>query len=180
MAMSCHRILLALAITSAASLAGCKVPYRGDGTLADHGELNRPRYTVSFNKIPIFEVGTHQYHFRGLPHEQMTLVLQIDEESPLSEDELNSLQTSIEAALVDGHGNDICKSSRRPGINDQDSAWVLSGHRQRWIFWNWQCHNFEAHSQDSYELTIAVTRTDPRGERIFVTPTFQGGGLEFP
>ncbi len=154
--------------------------YHGDGTLSDRSELNRPRYIITFNKIPIFEVGTYRFHFRGLPHEQMTLVLHIDENSSLHEDELKSLQTAIEAALVDSHGNDICRSSRRPGLNDQDSAWVLSGFRERWEFWHWQCHDFGAHPQDSYELTIRVLRADIRGERIFVTPTLEGGGVEFP
>jgi hypothetical protein len=173
-----------LAIIGAASLSACNpwssVLYHGDGTLSDRSELSRPRYVITFNKIPFFEVGTYQFHFRGLPHEQMTLVLHTDENSSLHEDELKSMQTSIEAALVDSHGNDICKSSRRPGLNDQDSAWVLSGFGEQWEFWHWQCHNFEAHPRDSYELTIRVLRADIRGKRIFVTPTLEGGGIEFP
>lgn len=179
MATSSRRAFLILAIIGAASFSACNpwssALYHGDGTLSDRSEFNPPRYIVTFNMIPIFEVGAHQFHFRGMPHEQMTLVLHIESPS-LHEDELKRLQTSIEAALVDSHGNDICKSSRRPGLNDQDSAWVLSG----WEFWHLQCHNFEAQPQDSYELTIRVLRADIRGKRIFVTPTLEGGGIEFP
>src|SRR5467141_2909413 len=167
MATSSRRTLLILAIIGAASFSACNpwsnALYHGDGTLSDGSELNRPRYVISFNKIAIFEVGTHEFHFRGLPQEQMTLVLHIDENSSLHEDELKSLQTAIEAALVNSHGNDICKSSRQPGLNDQDSAWVLSGFRERWEFWHWQCHNFEARPQDSYKLTIRIVRADIRG-----------------
>jgi hypothetical protein len=185
MAASRHRTLLILAIIGAASFSACnplsKLLYHGDGTLSDRSEFNRPRFIIAFNKIPIFEVGTYQFHFRGVPHEQMTLILHINENSPLHEGDLKSLQTAIEAALVDSHGNDICKSSRRPGLNDQDSVWVLSGGVEGdWEFWHWQCHNFEAHPRDSYELTIRVVRVDIRGERIFVTPTLEGGGTEFP
>ena len=179
MSKSTRRTLLALAIVGVGLVAlyqpWAKFLYHGDGTLSDRSELNRPRYIVTFNMIPIFEVGTYQFHFRGMPHEQMTLVLHI-ENSPLHEDELKSLQTAIEVTLVDSRGNDICKSSRRPGLNDQDSAWVLSG----WEFWHWQCHNFQAHPRESYELTIRVTRADPHGEKISVTPTLEGGGIEFP
>lgn len=182
MATSSRRTLLIVAIIGALSFSACNpwsnVLYHGDGTLSDRSELNRPRYIINFSKIPIFELGTRQFHFRGLPHEQMTLVLHIDES--LHENELKSLQTAIEAALVDSHGNDICNSSRRPGLNDKDSSWVLSGFGERWEFWHWQCHNFEAHPQDSYELTISVRRADIRGGRIFVTPTLEGGGIEFP
>src|SRR5260370_36597097 len=129
MAASRQRTHLILAIIGAASFSACnplsKLLYHGDGTLSDRSELNRPRYVITFNKIPIFEVGTYQFHFRGLPHEQMTLVLHI-ENSSLHEDELKSLQTAIEAVLIDSHGNDVCKSSRQPGLNSQDSVWVLS------------------------------------------------------
>ena len=185
MSKSTRRTLLALAIVGIGVVAyvspWAKFLYRGDGTLSDRSELNRPRYIVTFNKLPIFEVGTYQFHFRGLPHEQMTLVLHI-ENSSLHEDELKSLQTAIEAVLVDSHGNDVCKSSRQPGLNNQDSVWVLSSGPAgvHPIFWHWQCHNFEAHPKDSYELTIRVLRADIRGERIFVTPTLEGGGIEFP
>src|SRR6266404_293348 len=185
MATSSRRTLLMLAIIGAASVSACnpwsKVLYHGDGTLSDRSELNRPRYVITFNKIPIFEVGTYQFHFRGLPHEQMTLVLHI-ENSSLHEDELKSLQTAIEAVLVDSHGKYVCKSSRQPGLNSQDSVWVLSSGPAgvHPIFWHWQCHNFEAHPQDPYELTIRVLRADIRRERVFVTPTLEGGGIEFP
>ncbi len=170
MSKSTRRTLLALAIVGIGVVAyvspWAKFLYRGDGTLSDRSELNRPRYIVTFNKLPIFEVGTYQFHFRGLPHEQMTLVLHI-ENSSLHEDELR---------------NDVCKSSRQPGLNNQDSVWVLSSGPAgvHPIFWHWQCHNFEAHPKDSYELTIRVLRADIRGERIFVTPTLEGGGIEFP
>jgi hypothetical protein len=172
-------LLLALAIVGVGLVAlyepWAKFLYDGDGTLSDRSELNRPRYIVTFNMIPIFEVGTYRFHFRRMPHEQMTLVLHIQSPS-LHEDELKSLQAAIEVTLVDSRGNDICKSSRRPGLNDQDSVWVLSGRE----FWHWQCHDFQAHPTESYELTIRVTRADPHSEKIFVTPTLEGGGLEFP
>jgi hypothetical protein len=175
-----------LVIIAAGLLASCdptgKLLYRGDGTFSDRTELDRPRYLIRFNRIPIFQTGTYQFHFRGLPHEKMTLVLvlNVPDKSPQEDDELKSLETAIEAALLDSHGNDICKSSRQPGLNDPDSAWVLSGDGEQAILWHWQCHNFQAYRLDSYELTIRVTLADPRGEKIFVTPTLQGGGIEFP
>jgi len=173
-----------LVIIAAGLLTSCdptgKLLYRGDGTFSDRTELNRPRYLIRFNRLPIFQTGAYQFHFRGLPHEKMTLVLYVDDKSSQQDDELKSLQTVIEASLLDSHGNDICKSSRPPGLNDKDGAWVLSGAGDdQAIFWHWQCHNFQAYRLDSYELTIRVTRADPRGEKIFVTPTLEGGGIEF-
>lgn len=184
MTTSRRRTLIVLAILGVGVLAWCepwaKLLYRGDGTFSDRTELNRPRYLIRFNKIPIFQTGAYQFHFRGLPHEEMTLVLYVDGKSSRHDEELKSLQTAIEAVLLDAHGNDICKSSRQPGLNDQDSVWVLSGAGEQAVFWHWQCHNLQAHPLESYELTIRVTRTDARGEKIFVTPTLEGGGIEFP
>ena len=186
MITSSRRTLIVLAILGVGVLALCepwaKLLYRGDGTFSDRTELNRPRYLIRFNKIPIFQTGAYQFHFRGLPHEEMTLVLYVDGKSSRRDEELKSLQTAIEAVLLDDHGNDICKLPRQPGLNDQDSVWVLSGAggQKQAVFWHWQCHNLQAHPLKSYELTIRVTRTDPRGEKIFVTPTLEGGGIEFP
>jgi hypothetical protein len=85
MATSSRRTLLILVIIGAAPFCACnpwsKVLYHGDGTLSDRSELNRPRYVITFNKIPIFEVGTYRFHFRGLPREQMTLVLHLEKSS---------------------------------------------------------------------------------------------------
>jgi hypothetical protein len=147
--------------------------------------LHRPRYLIRFNEIPVFQTGNYQYHFRGLPHEELTLVLHVERKPPLRDEELKSLQTVIEAVLLDSHGADVCKSSRLrshtlPALNDQDGVWVLSGTTQGPMFWHWQCHNFQAHPRESYELTIRVTRADPHGENVFVTPTLEGGGIEFP
>jgi hypothetical protein len=56
-----RRTLLVVAVIGAGLLALCspwaKLHYRGDGTFSDRTELNRPRYLIRFNKIPLFETG---------------------------------------------------------------------------------------------------------------------------
>jgi hypothetical protein len=189
MSTSARRTLLVLAIVGVGLLALCgpwaRFFYHGDGSFSDLTVLRRPRYLIRFNESPMFQTGSYQYHFRGLPHEELTLVLHVNGKPPLPAEELKSLQTVIEAVLLDSHGTDVCKSSRLrsrtlPALNDQDSVWVLSGPAQDPEFWNWQCHNFQAHTRESYELTIRITRADPHGEKIFITPTLEGGGIEFP
>jgi hypothetical protein len=177
--------ILANSIVGLALLSSCnpigKLLYKGDGTFSDRSEFNRPRYIIRFNKIPVFQTGTYQFHFRGLPNEKMTLVLYVEGEPPRQDEDLRALKTVIEAALINNQGNDVCKSTRLPALNDPDSVWVLSGGgRGQPMFWHWQCHNFQAQRENRYELTIRVTRTDPLGEKIFVTPTLEGGGIEFP
>jgi len=189
MTTSVRHILLVLAVVGVGLLAICepwaKFLYHGDGTFSGSTVLNRPRYLVRFNEIPIFQTGSYQYHFGGLPHEQLTLALHVKAKTPLRDRELKSLQAVIEAVLVDSHGTDVCKSSRLgsrtlPGINEQDSVWVLSGTAKDPVFWNWHCHKFQANTRESYELTIRVAGVDAHGDEIFVTPTLEGGGIEFP
>jgi hypothetical protein len=189
MSKSTRRTLLVLAIVGVALIALCepwaKFLYHGDGIFSDSTLLNRPRYVIRFNEIPIFQTGKYQYHFRGLPREELTLVLHVNGKPPRPEEELRNLQTVIEAVLLDSHGIDVCKSSRLrsrtlPALNDPDSVWVLSGNVQGSMFWYGQCQNFQAYPRESYELTIGVTRADPNGEKLFVTPTLEGGGIEFP
>lgn len=180
------RAVSVLPIVAAVLLTSCDPTgglfYHGDGTFSDRGEFNRPRFLIRFSKIPMFQTGAYQYHFRGLPHEQMTLVLYVEGKSSRQEEELRSLHTAIEAALIDGHGNDLCKSTRQPELNSHDSVWVLSGGvgEGQPIFWHWQCHNFQAYRLQLYELTIRVTQVDPRSEKVFITPSLEGGGIEFP
>ena len=179
-----RRTLLALAVVGAGLIAlsepWAKLLYHGDGIFSDLTVLNRPRYVIRFNEIPIFQTGKYQYHFRGLPHEKFTLALSVNGKPSWPNEELRTLQTAIEAVLLDSHGTDVCKSSRLPALNDPDGVWVLSGNEQGAEFWHWNCHNFQARPRESYELTIRVTRTDPHGEKIFVTPRLEGGGIEFP
>jgi len=189
MSTSARRTLFVFAIVVVGLVVLCKpwakFLYHGDGSLSDLTVLNRPRYLIRFNEIPIFQAGNYQYQFRGLPQEELTLVLHVKAKTPLRDEELKSLQTVIEAILVDSHGTDVCKSSRLgsrtlPGINEQDSVWVLSGTAKDPVFWNWHCHKFQANTRESYELTIRVAGVDAHGDEIFVTPTLEGGGIEFP
>jgi hypothetical protein len=189
MSKSTRRTLLVLAIVGVALIALCepwaKFLYHGDGIFSDSTVLNRPRYVIHFNEIPIFQTGNYQYHFRGLPREEFTLVLHVNGKPPWPDEELKSLQTVIEAVLLDSHGTDVCKSSRPrsrtlPALNDPDSVWTLAGNTEGPMFWYGQCQNVQAHPRESYELTIRVTRADPRGEKIFITPSLEGGGIEFP
>ena len=189
MSTSARRTLLVLAIVGVGLLAlyqpWAKFLYHGDGRFSDLTVLHRPRCLVRFNEIPISQTGNYQYHFRGLPHEELTLTLHVKGRKAVTDEELKSLQAAIETVLRDSRGIDVCKSSRllsrmSPELNSQDSVWVLSGTSQDRLFWHWQCHNFQAYSRESYELTIRVTKADHHGEKIFFTPTLEGGGIEFP
>jgi hypothetical protein len=103
--------VLASSIVGLALLSSCnpigKLLYKGDGTFSDRSEFSRPRYIIRFNKIPAFQIGTYQFHFRGLPNEKMTLVLYVEGEPPRQDEDLRALKTVIEAALINNQGDDV-------------------------------------------------------------------------
>src|SRR5215471_9868738 len=96
--------------------------FRGDGRFSDGGFFSYPRYVLAFSDMPLYESGERRFHFRGLPNEEMTLLLYVKGSSGSTEERsrLTSLPVTIEAVLTDGHGRDVCKAAGRPADSNED------------------------------------------------------------
>jgi hypothetical protein len=156
-----------------------KYRYQGDGTFTDSGFFSYPRYHVRFSSITLSKVGEYRYHFRGIPNEEMTLLLSTDRDGSKQRHELTSLRTSIEAVLTDGHGREACKAVGRPEDGNRDGVWVLTTGFGT-AYWHWQCNHIQLRPSESYELVVRIKVIDPRSGDIAVTPLLEGGGLELP
>jgi hypothetical protein len=154
--------------------------YRGDGKFSDGGFFSYPRYVVTFPDMPLYEPGERRFHFQGVPNEEMTLMLYLKSSSGSVEERsrLTNLRTTIEAVLTDSQGKNVCRASGRPD-NNKDGIWVLMSGAGAG-YWHFQCAHVQVHSKESYNLVIRVVEVNPNGERVVVTPAFQGGGLELP
>ena len=158
-----------------------KYRYHGDGTFTDAGFFGYPRYRVHFSSITLSKAGEYRYHFRGLPNEEMTLLLSMNRDGSYESEkwhELTSLQTSIEAVLTDGRGHEACKAAGTPD-NNRDGVWVLTTGFGT-AFWHRHCTHVQTRASESYELVVRIKIVDPRSGDIAVTPLLVGGGLEFP
>src|SRR6266853_6879919 len=74
--------------------------YRGDGKFSDRGFFSYPRYLVTFSDIQLSQTGEHHFHFRGLPNEEMTLMLLVKDrrvDTWADSAPLANLQVTIEA-----------------------------------------------------------------------------------
>lgn len=155
--------------------------YRGDAKLSDGGFFAYPRYVLTFPDMPLYEAGEYRFRLQGLPSEEMTLLLYVKNSSGSEEERrrLTSLPTSIDAVLTDSRGKDVCRAAGRPRDSNQDGIWVLMSGGEA-AYWHWQCTQVPVHPSESYSLVIRVTDPDQTADRVVVTPTIQGGGLELP
>jgi len=156
--------------------------YRGEGKFSDE-LFFYPRYWVRFADIPLNETGEHHYRFRGLPHEEMSLILYVkDMQSNRWEnrDSLMNFQATIEAKLTDAKGNVACHASGRPADGNRDGIWVLMSGPGEAGYWHYQCNFIQVSSFKDYDLMIRTTDVGPGVGRLVVTPTLNGGGIELP
>lgn len=155
-----------------------RLRYHGDGRLSGP-HLLRPRYTDSFPDVPLDKEGTYDFHFRGIPEEEMTLILYIKGNADLSFDERRSFETlgtTIDASLTDDRGNVACHVSGRPS----DGIWVLQGPPEAGYFGLRQCHPVRVYPNRSYDLAIQVRDVEPHGKEVVIAPRLEGGGIELP
>lgn len=158
-----------------------KLRYHGDGTFSE-GLLFRPRYVVHFSDIPLYQSGEHHFHFRGLPSEEMTLVLYVKDsrvDTFADRVPLENLETTIEATLKDEKGNVACHALGRPGAGNRDGIWVLMSGGEAG-YWHYQCNPIQVFPDRRYDLMIRISDVGAQVEKVVVRPTLYGGGIELP
>jgi len=84
--------------------------FRGDGRISGGPILG---YQIEFKKIPFYQAGEYVFHFRGVPHEELTLELHAEGKGSDNEAELR-VKTIIEAVIVDQKDRIICQASGPP------------------------------------------------------------------
>ncbi len=130
--------------------------YHGDGTFTDDGLFLYPRYWIRFPDVPLNETGEHHFHFRGLPADEMSLLLYV-EETQANRDNRIALVTfpvTIEAKLTDGKGNVACDALGRPAGDNRDGIWVLRSGPGEAAYWNYRCSFVRVSSFRAYDLMI--------------------------
>jgi hypothetical protein len=175
-------ILLIVFVTIGAWSPWNSLRYHGDGQFSDRGFFRFPRYLVTFSDIQLNEAGEHHFHFRGLPDEEMSLVLlvkgkRVDTRADTAP--LTSLPATIEAVLTDDKGHVICRAYGRPAPSNEDGNWVLTWGGAA-AYWHHQFNFVQVHPNRIYDLMIRVTDVGQGIEKVVVTPRLTGGGLELP
>lgn len=155
--------------------------YYGDGKFSDE-LFFYPRYWVRFPEIRLNEPGERHFRFRGMPNEEMSLILYVkgDRAKWVNRQSLVSLPVTIEAKLTDGKGNVVCHASGRPADANTAGVWVLMSGPGEAGYWHYQCNFVRVSRFKSYDLMIRVADVGPGADEVIVKPTLNGGGTELP
>ena len=156
--------------------------YRGDGEFSDRGFFSYPRYPDTFSDIQLSEAGEHHFHFRGLPNEEMSLLLLVKDrrvDTWADTTLLANLPVTIDVVLTDDEGYVACRAYGRPAPSNVDGVRVLTWGGAA-AYWHHQCNFVRVHPNRMYDLAIRVKDIGPSAEKVVVTPRLRGGGLELP
>jgi len=80
--------------------------FRGDGHFSGDPLFG---YSIRLTSIPFARPGEHTFHFRGVPREEMTLMLYTQGEYETSA--LTNLNTQLETVLSDQRGQVVCQGA---------------------------------------------------------------------
>lgn len=163
--------------------------FRGDGKFAGGPVFG---YEIRLRTIPFHEVGEYVFHFRGMPNEEMSLLLYTQGKKflyvgdaghpPDDGYELTHLKTSIEAVLVDRQGRTVCSGTGLPlhgDINGNPNGWILQGGDPA-AYYHTNCLRVALKPSESYTLTIRIRDVDPKAPKTNLSPVLQGGQLDLP
>ena len=186
--VSRKKLLLTIVIAVLALLAlGAWSPwvslrYYGDGKFSDRGFFSYPRYFVTFSDIQLSQTGEYHFHFRGLPNEEMTLMLYVKDirvDTWADSAPLTNLKVNIEAVLTDDKGHLACHAEGSPAPSNGEENWVLTFGGNA-AYWHHRCNFVQVYPGRAYDLVIRVINVGQAVDKVVVTPELRGGGLELP
>jgi hypothetical protein len=166
--------------------------FRGDGQFSGGPVFG---YWIRLKAIPFGQAGEYNFHFRGMPNEEMSLQLYTDGEYNRSA--LTNLSTQLEAVLTDEKGRAVCAGAgvvpkegqpcddcKIPTDREiearRQKEWVLMSGPNEAAYYHVNCLNMRLRPSDSYTLKLRVLAVDPQTPHINLIPTLEGGQLDLP
>ena len=138
--------------------------FRGDGKVFGGPVLG---YDIEFQKIPFNRSGVYTFHFRGMPNEEMRLLVRVEGKTSNGVAELR-LKNVIEARLSTENNQMVCEASGRPvevGPDSNDHFVLMEGN----------CNGIQFCPRTRYILYLRIRDVDSRTPAINLVPYFEGG-----
>jgi hypothetical protein len=150
--------------------------FRGDAKFSGGPILG---YQIKMRPVPFSQAGEYVFRFRGIPNEDMSLLLYAEGMSDDNRGELTHLDTTLEVLLVDQNGGIACQASGVPRDGVDEHIWVLMSGMDA-AFWHRHCVHMPLKPSVSYTLTLRVKNVDPKTPRINLLPVLEGGQPDMP
>jgi hypothetical protein len=151
--------------------------FRGDGKFSGGPIFG---YRIEMRAIPFYQAGEYRFHFRGVPDEEMSLLLDAGGMTNGNREVLTHLGTTLDALLVDQNGRVVCKATGMPREGQNEHIWVVMSGGLEATFWHWNCVNMPLKPSASYTLDLRIANVDPKTPRVNLLPVIQGGQLDLP
>jgi hypothetical protein len=149
-------------------------------------------YEIKMRPIPFDQAGAYVFHFRGMPNEEMSLLLYTQGKKfiyagdyghpPDDGYELTHLKTAIEANLVDSQGRTTCNATGLPlhgDLNGNPNGWILQGGDPA-AYYHANCLRVALKPSEFYTLTIKILDVDSKTPPIKLLPVLEGGQPDLP
>lgn len=146
--------------------------FRGDANFTGGPVLG---YRIKMRPIPFAQAGEYVFHFRGLPDEELSLLLYTEGKTGENREEFTHLGTTLDALLVDQNGQIVCQASGMPREGQNEHIWVVMSDGFDAAFWHWNCVHMPLKSSVSYTLTLRISNVDPKTPKIKLLPVLEGG-----
>jgi hypothetical protein len=137
-------------------------------------------YQIRMRAIPFNHPGKYEFHFRGIPNGDMSLMLYADGKSSADREELTRLDTKIDVLLVDQQGNTICRASATPGTGRVDQIWPLMSAYWGAGFWHSNCLHLPLNRSTSYTLALGISDVDPHSPNVTLIPVLESDQSVWP
>lgn len=151
--------------------------FEGDGAATDRGFWSyRPRYRIELRpSISLAAPDRHEFRFRGLPSDPLSVFLAIQDEGRQDYERLRRLRTSVGMTLTDGSGTVVCRAAG--ALSDWTLMWSTG---RVGAYWQRPCVDLRLGNNEWYTLNVMLDDVDPASPPLRVTPILSGGGWDSP
>ena len=173
------RAVIACLVVTVTSMACAYDPgtFEGDGVVTDRGFWSyRPRYSIELRPSASLAVpDRHQYRFRGLPSESLSVLLVVQDVSMQDHERLKQLTTTVELALADSTGKVACH------VAGPLTNWKLMWTTGRGgAYWRRECVDLQLQPREWHTLVVVVTNVETGLPPLRIVPLLSGGGWDSP
>jgi len=170
-------MLIAMVLLIRAKL-DARVPFEGNGILADFGAFSYPRYRVAFEPLPLSSENQTTLRVQGLPSDRMTFGLELVRGGsgglPQSDlEKLTSAAAEIRVKIETETAQILAE------VNAPIGKWEIARSTTGELLWHTALRDLSFNQGIGYKITLKLHKA-PASLQLLVRPILEGGGNELP